>query len=110
MDKLIMQMANVREYAEGYPVELVRDEDSGRLCVRAINEGGQLGFELHQVKHDNDLSRPTGAVRSTAFCGDKNGTVPLEWPCFTAARNIVARELASLARVPFARRLTGGKT
>jgi hypothetical protein len=36
---------NVREYAEGFPVELAINE-SGRLVVRAYNEAGHNGVEL----------------------------------------------------------------
>jgi hypothetical protein len=40
----ICNMEGVREYGEGYPVELWRDEVSGRLVNRAFNEG-----------HNNDV-------------------------------------------------------
>jgi hypothetical protein len=33
-------MKGVRELTEGYPVELWRNEESGRVVVRAKNEGG----------------------------------------------------------------------
>lgn len=36
----ICEMAGVREYAEGDPVELWRDDASGRLVIRARNECG----------------------------------------------------------------------
>ena len=36
----ICDMVGVREYAEGYPVELGRDDESGRLVIRATNECG----------------------------------------------------------------------
>ena len=35
-----MIINGVREYTEGYPVELVRDPRSGRLSILAKNEGG----------------------------------------------------------------------
>jgi hypothetical protein len=35
----ICDMEGVREYGEGYPVELWRDDVSGRLVIRAFNEG-----------------------------------------------------------------------
>ncbi len=38
-------MDGVREYAEGYAVDLMRDPDAGRLVIRATNEGG------HNVTH-----------------------------------------------------------
>ena len=31
---------NVREYAEGFDVTLKADEETGRLCIVAMNEGG----------------------------------------------------------------------
>lgn len=37
---IVGKMDGVREYAEGYPVELRRDDRNGRLVVRALNEGG----------------------------------------------------------------------
>jgi hypothetical protein len=43
--EVVLTMTGVREYSEGFPVELRRDGDSGRLVVRAINEGG------HNVTH-----------------------------------------------------------
>ncbi|MGP0086400.1 MAG: hypothetical protein ACLP0B_22695 [Steroidobacteraceae bacterium] len=43
--QIVSIMADVCEYAEGYPVELRRDEDNGRLVIRATNEGG------HNVTH-----------------------------------------------------------
>ena len=36
----ICELVGVREYAEGFPVALWRDEDSGRLLIVAENEGG----------------------------------------------------------------------
>lgn len=39
-DKLICRMDGVREYAEGFPVELVLDGETRRLAIRALNEGG----------------------------------------------------------------------
>lgn len=33
-------MAGVREHGEGFPVRLVQDEESGRLCFLASNQGG----------------------------------------------------------------------
>lgn len=36
----IIEMISVREYSEGYPVELWKDDESGRLVFRARNEGG----------------------------------------------------------------------
>ena len=43
--EIIQEMIGVREYAEGFPVELRRDKDNGRLVVCAVNEGG------HNVTH-----------------------------------------------------------
>ncbi len=40
-DKPLAVMDGVREYGStGFPVELRRDDENGRLVVRAINEGG----------------------------------------------------------------------
>jgi hypothetical protein len=39
MDK-ICEMESVREWNEHYPVELGRNSKSGRLVIRAQNEGG----------------------------------------------------------------------
>jgi hypothetical protein len=39
-DCKICDMESVREYMEGYQVELHRDQDSGRLVIRATNDGG----------------------------------------------------------------------
>lgn len=33
-------MIGVRGGDDGFPVQLVRDEDTGRLVVRGVNEGG----------------------------------------------------------------------
>ena len=35
-----IQMAGVREHSERYPVELIDESESGRLVIRAKNEGG----------------------------------------------------------------------
>jgi hypothetical protein len=40
MVDVICKMTGVREYVEGNTVELVRNQDNGRLIVRAYNEGG----------------------------------------------------------------------
>lgn len=37
---LPVELEGVREHGEGFPVELRTDEDSGRIVIRAINEGG----------------------------------------------------------------------
>lgn len=37
---MLCEMKGVRGGEEGFPVELWRDEDSRRLVVRAVNEGG----------------------------------------------------------------------
>lgn len=42
----ICEMANVREISEGYPVELWRNDESGRLVVRAVNEDGNNCTEV----------------------------------------------------------------
>ena len=39
-DGKICEMFSVREHMEGYPVELYRDKKSGRLVIKAFNEGG----------------------------------------------------------------------
>lgn len=36
----ICDMEGVREYCEGFPVELGLDDETGRLIIRATNEGG----------------------------------------------------------------------
>jgi len=38
--EIIAVMNGVREYAEGRPVELFRDNRNGRIVVRAFNEDG----------------------------------------------------------------------
>ncbi len=37
---MLKVMKGVREYCEGYPVELIRDGGTGRWVIRAYNEGG----------------------------------------------------------------------
>ncbi|MGA9721419.1 MAG: hypothetical protein WBQ86_03095 [Candidatus Binatus sp.] len=37
---VLAELTGVREYVEGSPVELVRDQEHGRLVIRAYNEGG----------------------------------------------------------------------
>lgn len=37
---LVCELARVREHGEGFPVELRRHTESGRLVVRAFNECG----------------------------------------------------------------------
>ena len=36
---VLCEMIGVREYGEGYPVELVRNQATNRLVLRAHNEG-----------------------------------------------------------------------
>ena len=38
--EVICKMEGVRGSDRGFPVQLVRTEDSGRLAIRGINEGG----------------------------------------------------------------------
>lgn len=42
----LCEMIGVRELTEGYPVQLGRNRDSGRLVVRAKNEGGNNVTEI----------------------------------------------------------------
>lgn len=35
----VVTMQGVREYSEGYVVELCKNESNGRLVIRALNEG-----------------------------------------------------------------------
>jgi hypothetical protein len=42
----ITEMTGVRELTEGYAVELWRNEQTGRLVVRAKNEGGNNVTEV----------------------------------------------------------------
>lgn len=35
----VSDMVGVREYSENYTVELHRDDETGRLVIRAYNEG-----------------------------------------------------------------------
>ncbi|MCS3496510.1 hypothetical protein ABIF63_002554 [Bradyrhizobium japonicum] len=37
---LICAMDGVREHGEGFPVHLMREQNSGRLLIRAFNESG----------------------------------------------------------------------
>lgn len=37
--QLVHTLIGVREYEEGYPVELIRDMTNGRLTIAAYNEG-----------------------------------------------------------------------
>jgi len=46
MIDVICEMTGVREYVEGDPVELVRNQENGRLVVRAYNEGGNNFTEI----------------------------------------------------------------
>jgi len=48
MNKLdvVAELTGVREYVEGSPVELVRDQENGRLVIRAYNEGGNNFTEI----------------------------------------------------------------
>lgn len=42
----VCDMPGVREYAEGLPVELHTDGETGRLVIRAYNEAGFSGTEI----------------------------------------------------------------
>ena len=39
-DTKLCELAGVREYGGGEPVELWRNDETGRLVIRAYNEGG----------------------------------------------------------------------
>lgn len=41
-----VEMEGVREYAEGLPVELLRDKETGRPLIRAFNEAGHNCTEI----------------------------------------------------------------
>jgi hypothetical protein len=41
-----IRMAGVREHSEGYPVELRRNAETGRLAIVARNEGGHNFTEV----------------------------------------------------------------
>jgi hypothetical protein len=46
MEKIIIPENEVREYAEGYAVQIVLNEENNRLCVEATNEGGYNGTSI----------------------------------------------------------------
>lgn len=67
MDTIILE--NVKEYSEEYPVKLIMDTDSNRLCVVSTNEGGHNStwvdaehlytelnkyFKEHNIKENNN--------------------------------------------------------
>lgn len=60
----ICEMTGVREYAEGYPVEIHIDDKSGRAVVVGRNEGGYNEVAI-------DLMDLIGWL--------KNGSVPIPW-------------------------------
>lgn len=60
----IFVMDGLRELTEGYPVELWRDEKSGRLVVRAKNEGGCNITEIDLFDLINWLRAGPPEVRS----------------------------------------------
>lgn len=43
---LISKMDGVREYAEGFPVELVWNDELGRAVIVGINQDGYDGVEI----------------------------------------------------------------
>jgi hypothetical protein len=60
----ICDMNTVREYAEGYPVELWRDDDSGRLVLLALNEAGFSGVRIDLWDLINWLRSGSGSSAS----------------------------------------------
>lgn len=62
----ISEMVGVREYAEGFPVALWRDEETGRLVVVAENEGGNNSTAV-------DLLDLIGWLRSGDATGGLDG-------------------------------------
>lgn len=43
---VVAELVGVREYVEGSSVLLVRNQQNGRLMIRAYNEGGQNFTEI----------------------------------------------------------------
>lgn len=66
----IREMQGVREYAEGFPVELWRDATTGRLTIMAFNEGkcNSVDIDLEDLLHwlrDGEEQRALDAVRKS---------------------------------------------
>jgi hypothetical protein len=63
-------MHGVREHSEGYPVDLCRDPASGRLTIRARNEGGNniTQVDLLDLIDWLRLGPPDGRIEGVGFC------------------------------------------
>ena len=70
-DLMIAVMTGVREYTESYPVEIWRNR-TGRLVIRAFNEGGNNCVDLDLWDIINWLSSGSG----TGLLGDEKNRRP----------------------------------
>jgi hypothetical protein len=74
---VVAELAGVREYVGRMPVQLIRNQENGRLAIRAYNECGNnyteidlfdlLNYGLHPdfppfMSRDRGCFRPPGAV------------------------------------------------
>lgn len=68
----VCEMASVREWSEGYPVELWRDEDSGRLVIRAKSECGNSIVHVDLWDVVAWCLGPSAAAVQKGNCNDAN--------------------------------------
>jgi hypothetical protein len=75
----ICEMQSVRELTEEYPVELWRNDKTGRLVVRAKNEGGNNVTEVDLLELIEWCQRgplPEGLTHGSDSAGDRAGASP----------------------------------
>jgi len=69
----LCEMENVRGGDTGFPVELYRDDETGRLVVRGINEGGFACVDIDLADLLTWLGLDAEAVIAAAAAREHSG-------------------------------------